>query len=382
MGSDMTFEPIDLRSDTLTRPCNGMLRSISFAEVGDDCYGEDKSVKALEEYCAAMFGKEAALLLPSGTMSNQVGLRALVDPGQEIICDASYHINFFEASPTSDLARVTVNAVDTRDGILTPQVIENAINRRARWTWHYASPKLIWLENTINGRGGKIFPISNMIEIADWAERHGLALYTDGARILNASVATGVPPDEYGRLTTALSLCFAKGLGAPMGSVLIGSNDFIDKARRFRKWYGGALHQSGIIASAAMYALKNNLSRLADDHAHARHFASGIRATGLVDVTEPDTNIVIFDVSWLSCSPQQFVDLAAAAGVRMLVWRATEIRAVFSLNVIRAQALAATDAVVALIERVSARRRFVQARPTAQVLGLSPEPTRAMGNGN
>jgi threonine aldolase len=336
-----------------------MVRAMAAADGGDDCYGESTTAIALEESCAEMFGKEAALLMPTGTMSNQVGLRALLPRGQEVVCDATYHLNFFEAAPTCDLGGAAINPIDTPDGLLSPDVLEKALLRRARWSDAYASTGVIWTENTVNGLGGRVFPWGRLAELWVWAQHRGISVYLDGARVLNACVATGTRPEQFGGVTTAMSLCFAKGLGAPMGSVLLGSRAFIETARRFRKWYGGALHQSGPIAAAALWALQHNVARLEEDHANATALAAALAGTGLVSVTRPDTNIVLFDLADLACDAQEFVALAERVGVRLLIWRDREIRAVFSLEVSAEDSRAAASALCGLIERIGPAARHV-----------------------
>ncbi|MGJ3261758.1 MAG: threonine aldolase family protein [Salinarimonas sp.] len=365
----MAIAPVDLRSDTLTRPCSGMRLAMSNADVGDDCFGEDRCVRALEERCAEAFGRDAALYFPTGTMSNQVALRVLTRPGDEIVCDSSYHVNFFEASPSSDLGKIAINPVDTEDGVLTVHAVQQAMFRRARWSPAYAVPKLIWVENTINGHGGRVFPAETLRLVCDFADDNGLEVYMDGARVLNASIASDVPLKVYGRTVTALSLCFAKGLGAPMGSVLVGDVDLIAHARIFRKWYGGALHQSGFGAAAALYALDHNLERLAEDHENANLFYSTIVSSGALTAVRPETNIVIFDVANLNVSVGEFVSQAEQSGIRMLVWRGTQIRAVFSLNATREDARIAAEVVSVLGDRYR--------RPSPTRLSYTPVPAQA-----
>ena len=354
----MATAPIDLRSDTLTKPSAEMLKAMAQADFGDDCYGESSTIRELEDYCADLFGKEAGLLMPSGTMSNQVALKSLMGRGQEILCDADYHLNFFEASPTTDLGGASINALSTKEGFLTPEAAEEGMANRARWSSAYAETRLLWTENTINGRGGRIHPLPLLRELRGWSSRRGIPIFLDGARIMNAVAATNVSPAEWGQEVDAMSMCFAKGLGAPMGSVLIGSRDFIRTARNYRKWYGGALHQSGPIAAAAMWALKNNITRLPDDHENAKRFASILSQNELVSVSRPDTNIVIFDIGKLGCSPTQFVEMAGDTGVRILVWRKSEIRAVFSLDISINQALTAAHTLSRLAVKIGQRKEF------------------------
>ncbi|WP_218952426.1 threonine aldolase family protein [Amycolatopsis anabasis] len=348
---------IDLRSDTLTRPGPRMLRAMAAADYGDDCYGENTSVRELEEHCMEVFGKQAAVFMPTGTMSNQVALKSLVGRGQEVLCDSDYHINFFEASPSSDLGGAAINSVRTPDGFLTPGIAEDALGRRARWSPVYAETRLVWMENTINGRGGRVYPLPLMQSVRAWCFQRDISVFLDGARILNAAVATGIAPRMWGQTNDAMSLCFAKGLGAPMGSVLMGTAEFISMARHYRKWYGGALHQSGPIAAAALWAVQYNVERLAEDHLNARMFASVLAESSLFVVDQPETNIVIFDVGQLNCSPDQYVQLAAEAGVKVLVWRHSEIRAVFSLTVSGSDALVAARRLVRVAETAGRRRQ-------------------------
>jgi threonine aldolase len=209
---------------------------------------------------------------------------------------------------------------------------------------------LLWIENSINGRGGKVFPLDNVASLYNWAKNRSLPIFLDGARLLNAIVATNRSPAEYGRMVDALTICFSKGLGAPMGSALIGSKAFIAEARRFRKWYGGALHQAGFIAAAALYALRNNVLRLADDHENAELFANTIRASGTVTMVRCETNIVLFDVAPLTTSAAEFVARAAESGVRLLSWSAAEVRAVFNMNVSKQSAQVAADRIAQLIK--------------------------------
>jgi len=353
---------IDIRSDTLSRPSPGMMAAIYNSDVGDDCFGEDKTVCELEERCADAFGKECGIMFPTGTMSNQVALRVLVDPGNEVLCDDSYHINFFEASPTSGLSGISLNSIYSIDGILTPALLDRAITRRARWTSTYAVPKTVWLENTINGRGGRPVQLNQIRSVARWAEQRAIPVYMDGARIMNACVSTKTDPAEYGAEVSALSLCFAKGLGAPMGSVLVGDAGLITEARRFRKWYGGAMHQSGIIAAAGLYALENNVDRLADDHQNALEFFSIMSQVEDIEIDRPETNVVIFDIKKFTITPKEFIARAEDTGVKLLAWRQTEIRAVFCLNNTKKDAIEAGQRLAGLLSQLSVIKADTQSR--------------------
>jgi threonine aldolase len=335
------MEKIDLRSDTLTHPSPGMIEVMAKAEVGDDAYGEDREVIALQEYCAEFFGKPAALLMPSGIMSNQVALRALTQPGDEVICDASYHINFFESAQSADLGKVTLNALSTEDGILTAESLKHALESKARWTNTYAAPTLVWLENSISTHGGSVYPFAAMQDVSAWSREQGLSVFIDGARILHACIAADVSPVNYAAQADALTMCFSKGLGAPFGSILVGDVDFIARARKFRKWYGGGLHQIGHLAAAALYALKNNVQQLVEDHDNAKILAELLAQEKRLILKPAETNMVTFDVAGLGVTASEFVRLAAEEGVRLMAWRGDEVRAVTSSNVTRAQAIQA-----------------------------------------
>ena len=328
---------IDLRSDTVTQPTPAMRRVMAKAEVGDDCFGDDLSTHMLEEVCAALFGKEAALFMASGTMSNQVALRALTSPGDEVITEERYHINYFESAQSSDLARVVLNICHCPDGILRPRDVAERIASKPRGRL-YAQPKLVTVENTINVVGGKVFPLANLKDLADYAHSGGLAVHLDGGRIFNACVASGVEPEEYAKLCDTVSACFSKGLGAPFGSILCGSREVIEKARRYRKWYGGALHQSGIMAAAALHALEHNLSRLAIDHDNAQLMARLLRELpGISLLFEPvETNMVYFDVSALGMDAEEFCRRSAQAGVLFFPWGQETVRAATHLGIFEA----------------------------------------------
>jgi threonine aldolase len=315
-----------------------MVKNMLNACHGDDAYDESRTVTELEEYCADYFGRPRALFMPSGVMSNQTAIRSLTQPGDEVICDASYHINFFESAQTADLSRVTLNALHTVDGVLTPELLDRTLASKARWNYTYAAPRLVWIENTISTHAGKIFPFDQLLQVGSWCKQQEVTLFMDGARLLNASVATGISPACYGAAVDALTVCFSKGLGAPFGSILIGDNDFITKARRNRKWLGGGLHQSGFMAAAALYALKNNVKRLELDHQNATLLGELLRREARLSVSAVQTNMVIFDVGGLNMTADEFVKRAAFEQVKLLVWRANEVRAVTSLNVNRSQA--------------------------------------------
>ncbi|BEL04880.1 low specificity L-threonine aldolase [Actinoplanes sichuanensis] len=338
------MEPMDLRSDTLSRPDPAMLHAMANADHGDDRYGESTATTELEEHCAALFGKESGLFMPSATMSNQVALKVLATRGGDVLCEAGHHLDEFAAAAAADLAGVTVNAVTSADGFLRPEAAA------------LPTTGLVWVENTITARGGRIHPLPLLTALKEWTGRRGIPVYLDGARIMHAVAATGVAPAAWGATSDAMALCFAKGLGAPFGSVLLGTADFIRVARRYRRWYGGALHRSGPAAAAALWALRHNSTRLAEDHANAALFAAMLAESPHVEVTRPDTNIVHVDVSRLHLSPAEFVVRAAEAGVRVLAGRRGEIRAVFGGGTSRRQAIRAAERLIAVAGRIGPAR--------------------------
>lgn len=321
--------PIDLRSDTLTLPSEGMRRALARAEVGDDCYGEDRTVRLLEERVAALLDHESAVFVPSGTMSNQLALRALTSPGESVLTDVSYHVSYFESCSSSDLARIVLECARSVDGILTVEHLERLIEEKPRGAI-YAQPRLIALENSIAAHGGRVYPVEQMECVARFAERAGLAVHLDGARLLNAAAARGLQPSAWSRLATTVTICFAKALGAPMGSVLAGPREVIDRARRMRKCMGGGLHQAGFMAAAALYALEHHLPLLGRDHDLAKTLATALSREFAVKLSAPvvETNFVMIDLRPLGVSPQRFVDLARDRGVLLFPWTQNQVRAV------------------------------------------------------
>ncbi|GIE78776.1 hypothetical protein Aph02nite_47260 [Actinoplanes philippinensis] len=358
----MSVELIDLRSDTMSRPTQAMLHAMMTADHGDDRFGESAATRALEDHCAALFGKQAALFMPSGTMSNQIALRILAGHGREVLCEAGHHLNVHQASSAAALAGVAVNAVTTTDGFLRPETAARAIGDRARWIAEQPATGLVWTENTVSGRGGRVYPLALLTDVKHWSTHHGIAVYLDGARIMHAVAATGTTPAAWGHTNDAMTLSFTKGLGAPMGAVLLGTEDFIGTARRYRQWYGGALHQSGPMAAAALWALRHNSARLAEDHAGAAFFASVLAESPHFVVERPDTNIVHADVSRLACTPGEFVTRAAAAGVRLLPVRRTSVRAVFDVRTPRHRAVRAAERLIAVAGEVRPVRGTARSR--------------------
>lgn len=349
MGRQLDGTPmidVDLRSDTLTKPTPEMRDAIAAAVVGDAAYGEDPTVQELEEYCAALFGKPAALFTATGTMSNQIAVRALTSPGDEIVLDYFHHINYFESRQTALHAGVVFHPCFPHNGVLSSHDVAQAIHGKLRDTG-YCRPTLVCLENTISFYGGKVFPLTVLKDTADFAHGKGISVYVDGARLLNACVRSGLDPRCYAAPTDAVSLCFAKGLGAPFGSILAGSSEFVGRARLVRKWLGGNMHQAGIMAAAALFALRNNIGQLDVDHEHARLLYRRLSdpAMPAMSIIPPDTNIVMFDVSALGVTAAAFVAEAARHGVGLLDWTHGLVRAVAHHPITAEQIEAAASAI-------------------------------------
>lgn len=335
----MAMRPfIDLASDTMTRPTAGMRRAIAEAEVGDEQRGEDPTTRALEERVAGMLGQEAAVFLPSGTMANQIALAVHCRPGDEIIAPGIAHITNFEVGGGAAIAGVQNREVPAVNGIFTAEALAAAIRPPFR---HYPRSRLVAIEQTMNLGGGAIWPLAELEAVTGLARSRGLIAHLDGARLLNASVATGVSPERYGRLFDSSWIDLSKGLGCPVGAVLAGSRAFIEESWRWKQRMGGALRQSGILAAAGLYALDHHIDRLAEDHENARRLADGI--AGLPGLRLPsnriDTNIVLLDVSgWAERTGRTAPDLSAdlqAKGVRIGAMSPTLMRAVTHLDVSR-----------------------------------------------
>jgi len=291
---------IDLRSDTVTRPSRGMREAMAIAEVGDDVFGEDPTVRALEERVAALLGKEAGLFVPSGTMANQVALGVLARAGEEVICHEAAHVAGYEGGAPAALWGIQLRPVAGARGILTPAAVAAAIRPEADW---FPRTRAVAIENTHNGAGGTVWTLGEVREIGRLAVGRGLALYLDGARLLNASAASGVAPRDYAEPATLASLCLSKGLGAPVGSVLTGPGERIREARRLRKRLGGGMRQAGVLAAAGLYALEHNVARLADDHANARRLALALgELPGWTVAFPPETNLVYLRLSGLAAT--------------------------------------------------------------------------------
>ncbi|MCA6363411.1 MAG: threonine aldolase [Bacteroidetes bacterium] len=285
---------IDLRSDTVTRPTAGMLDAMFQAEVGDDVFGEDPAVNALEAKAAGLFGHEAGLFCPSGTMTNQIAINVHTRPGDEVICEQNSHIYHYEGGGISRNSGVQARLVEGNRGRMTAAQVEASVNGNFDWL---ARTRLVSVENTANRAGGSYYDIASLRQIRDVTLKHNLACHLDGARIFNALIASGQTALQIGACFDSVSVCLSKGLGAPAGSVLLGSRSFIAQARRVRKVFGGGMRQAGYLAAAGIYALDNHIARLAEDHARAAVLADTLASLPYVKSQLPtETNIVIFSL--------------------------------------------------------------------------------------
>ncbi|MFW6189823.1 MAG: threonine aldolase family protein [Planctomycetota bacterium] len=305
---------IDLRSDTVTVPTEPMREAMAEAEVGDDVYGEDPSVNRLEATAAALLSMEAAVFVPSGTMGNLVALKTHTRPGDEVIMDADSHCYHYEGDGYAAVAGVGVRLIKSKRGVIRPQQIPPLVRQKDA---HFARSRLVVVENTHNRGGGEPYPVETVAGIRDVCHKHGLSLHMDGARLFNACVATGAQPADYARHVDSVSVCLSKGLGCPVGTLLVGDRRFIDRARRWRKVLGGGMRQAGYLAAAGSYALENHVGRLAEDHENARRLADGIRGCEGLELRydPPATNMVYFDLLPPHV-PDRFGSALAAEGVR------------------------------------------------------------------
>jgi threonine aldolase len=322
---------IDLRSDTVTKPSLAMRQAITEAEVGDDVYGEDRTVNKLQDKIAGMFGKEAALFVPSGVMGNQICVRTHTNHGDEIIMDEDAHIFVYENAAAAALSGVNIITVPNSNGLITAEQIKKAIRPKA---YYLPKTKLICLENTHGRSGGTIFPIDEIKRINAVAKESNIKMHLDGARIWNASVASGIALSEYAKYFDSISVCLSKGLGAPVGSVIIGSADFIEQARVFRKMFGGGMRQVGILAAAGLYAIENNMKRLADDHKKAKKLGEAISKlkTFQIDLNLVQTNMVIAEIVD-GVSQDEVLNKLRSNGLLLTPERHNCIRAVSHLDV-------------------------------------------------
>lgn len=334
---------IDLRSDTITRPTPAMLAAMSSAPLGDDVLGDDPTVRALEERCAALAGQEAALFVPSGTMANLIAISVHTRPGDEVVLHEHAHPFLYEAGGASAYAGAQLRTVAGPRGVMSPDGLHAAI--RPYGDPHFPRSRLLCLEDTHNRGGGKVQPLENTDQLCILARSAGMATHLDGARVLNAVVATGTPLDRRARDFDTVSFCFSKGLGCPAGSILCGPKDAIGEARRVRKRLGGAMRQAGVLAGAALFALDHHVARLAEDHRRARETAMGLMIDGF-QIEMPETNILQVDVP----EAPVFVDRLRTHGVSCFAISPGRLRLVFHLDV-------GDDAVDGVIRAFGAARK-------------------------
>lgn len=321
---------VDLRSDTVTTPTDGMRAAMAAADVGDDVYGEDPTVNALQDEVAARFGREAALFTPTGVMANQVTLRCLAAPGTEVVVEADAHLVAYEAGAHAALGGLQFRTVEAPRGILTPELAEGALRPTS---FPYTENSVVAVENTTNRAGGTIYDLATLDGLRELCGQRKLALFMDGARIFNAVVASGASAEAYGTRVTALTFCVSKGLGAPVGSLLVGDAELVAEAVAWRRRYGGAMRQVGVLAAAGRYALQHHVDRLADDHANARLIAEVVAeaAPDAVDPASVETNIVYVETG--SRPAVEVVSALAADGIRLGVMGDRLLRLVTHLDV-------------------------------------------------
>ncbi|MDR3637104.1 MAG: low-specificity L-threonine aldolase [Isosphaeraceae bacterium] len=333
----MTERVIDLRSDTVTRPTPSMRRAMAEAEVGDDVLGEDPTINRLQERTAELLGKDAALFVPTGTMANQIAIGVHARPGDEVLCGATSHVYVWEGGGIARLWGATTRPIDGDAGLVRHEDLSDKIRPE---DGHYARTRLVCLENTHNRGGGRVHPYDSVSQVTAWARSHGLATHLDGARLMNAVVATGIPARDWSRQFDTVSICFSKGLGAPIGSAFAGTKDAVKAGHRLRKVLGGGMRQAGIVAAAALHALDHHVERLAEDHENARILAAAVdEADGLsLESGPPETNLV-----WIAVAPPLGTagDVAArlrAKGVLVSALGPQVLRACTHLDVTRADA--------------------------------------------
>jgi len=321
---------VDLRSDTITRPTPAMRQAMASAEVGDDVYGEDPTVNALQAEVAGLLGHEAALFTPTGSMANQIAVQLSVPPGEELLCDADAHVVTYEIGAAAAIGGVSSRTWPACGGDIDPDLVAAMI----RPDGYFAVPtRAIAVEQTHNRAGGAVIPLSTLERLRAVADAAGVALHCDGARIWHAHVADGVPLATYGRLFDTVSVCLSKGLGAPVGSLVVGSAEKIDRARWIRKRMGGGMRQAGVIAAAGLHALRHHVDRLADDHARAARLAEALAPSGIVDPKRVRTNMVPLDFATAPVDAPAFGAAARAQGVLVSVLGPRNGRLVTSLEV-------------------------------------------------
>jgi len=322
---------INLISDTVTKPTKGMLKAMMEAEVGDDVFKADPTVIKLEEKAAELFGMDAALFFPSGTMANQTGIKLHTHPGDKMFCDKWSHVYNFEGGGPAFNAGVTSHLIDGKRGMFTAKQLQNEISG-SRNDIHVPYSRLVSVENTTNKGGGACWDYEELIRIKKLCGKHNLAYHLDGARLFNALVAKRETPEQYGKIFDTISICLSKGLGAPVGSLLLGNKEHIEKAYRIRKLFGGAMRQSGYLAAAGIYALDNHIDRLAIDHTRAKIIGSALQNCDLVKNVEPiESNIVIFNLID-SINDEDFINRMSDANILLISMGSGKLRIVTHLD--------------------------------------------------
>jgi threonine aldolase len=321
---------IDYRSDTFTKPAPMMLEAMFKADVGDDVFGEDPTVNRLEALAANMFGMEAGLFCPSGTMTNQIAIKCHTQPGDEVICDKLSHVYIYEAGGIAFNSGCQVKTIEGDRGRITAEQVKNSINPD---DLHKATTKLVSVENTANRGGGSCYQLTDLQDIKEVCLTNNLRFHLDGARLFNAIAETKETPKDYGQLFDSISMCLSKGLGAPVGSVLLGSEKFIHKARRVRKVFGGGMRQAGYLAAAGIFALQNNIDRLVTDHYHAKEVAEALLKKNFTGKMMPvETNIIIFEVIE-EYTAKSLAEALKAYDILVIAISPTQIRMVFHLDI-------------------------------------------------
>jgi len=324
---------IDLRSDTFTKPSTAMLNAMFNAKVGDDVFGEDPSVNYLEALAADMFGMEASIFCPSGTMTNQIAIKCHTQPGDEVICDELSHVYQFEGGGIAFNSASSVKLLQGDGGRIMAEQLSTSINNK--FDVHKSNSSLVSLENTTNFGGGACYNFEEIIKIKEVCLQHNLKLHLDGARLFNALIAKGETPKQYGEIFDSISICLSKGLGTPVGSLLLSNQNLIKKAKRIRKVFGGGMRQAGFLAAAGTYALQNNIERLADDHVAAKEIARALIEKDFIGKIMPvETNIIIFEVI-NSYTPIELVERLKQDDILCLAISPTQVRMVTHLDVTR-----------------------------------------------
>ena len=335
----------DLRSDTFTKPGQAMLDAMFRAPVGDDVFGEDPTVNKLEAISSEMFGMEAALFCASGTMTNQVGIKCHTNPGDEVICDKLSHVYIYEGGGIAFNSGCQVKPIDGDRGRITAQQVETAINPD---DVHKARTSLVSLENTANRGGGSCYNIAEFQLIKEVCLKNSLGLHLDGARLWNAMVAMNETPKQYGEIFDSISICLSKGLGAPVGSLLLGKKEFIRQARRVRKVFGGGMRQAGYLAAAGIYSLENNIELLKEDHLHAKMIAAELEKKDFIGKIMPvETNIIIFEVKGV-LDPKRFCEILGRDDIRCLAISDTQVRMVTHLDITKEMVIKLINLIKAL----------------------------------